>query len=259
MKNKSIIYLLIIGILLILTNSCQKDRNVLQDPPTYVDKRFNPIIFNSKLTYGTMKDIDSNVYKTINIGTQTWMAENLKVTHYRNNDSIPNVTNNSGWFYLSTGVYCNFENNLNYVPIYGRLYNYYSVVDARKLCPTGWHIPTDTEWTKLISYLGGESVAGGKLKEIGSIHWDYSDTTATNETGFTALTGHFRMYNGGFELYQNILGGWTFGEWGAWWSSSVNVLYNWNVIYLQIDSSSPGAYITDDDKRFGCSVRCVMD
>jgi uncharacterized protein (TIGR02145 family) len=137
----------------------------------------------------TVTDIDGNIYHTVTIGTQVWMVENLKTTKYRNGDPIPNVTGNA-WAALTTGAYCWYNNDAaTYKATYGALYNWYAVADSRNIAPTGWHVPTDAEWTTLTTFLGGESVAGGKLKETGTNHWTSPNTGATNETGFTALPG----------------------------------------------------------------------
>ncbi|MBI4645984.1 MAG: fibrobacter succinogenes major paralogous domain-containing protein [Bacteroidia bacterium] len=106
----------------------------------------------------TVTDIDGNIYNTIIIGTQEWMQENLKVIHYRNGDAIPDVTGDTQWSNLSTGAYCNYNNNESNALIYGRLYNWYAVADSRNICPAGWHTPTDAEWTTLTDYLGGFNI-----------------------------------------------------------------------------------------------------
>lgn len=120
-----------------------------------------------KTVHNFVTDIDGNSYKTVKIATQVWMAEDLKVTHYQNGEAIPNVTTESDWGDLSTGALCVYENDSSYVKTYGNLYNWYTVNDARQLAPKGWHIPSDAEWTTLTTYLGGEKVAGGKLREAG--------------------------------------------------------------------------------------------
>ena len=154
----------------------------------------NSITFTASTTTGnTVTDIDGNVYNTVTIGTQTWMVENLKTTRYRNGDAIPNVTNDGAWFNLTTGAYCNYNNDPNNVTTYGRLYNYYAVNDSRGIAPAGWHVPSDAEWTTLINYLGGPNVAGGKLKEAGTSHWISPNLGATNSSGFTALAVGFRF------------------------------------------------------------------
>ncbi len=207
------------------------------------------ITFNPDLTYGTMTDTDGNVYKTITIGTQTWMAENLKTTKFRNGDPIPNVTDNAAWAALATGAYCWFNNDAAaYKATYGALYNWYAVADSRNIAPIGWHVATDAEWTTLTDFLGGESVAGGKLKETGTLHWLTPNTDAINSAGFTALPGGYR-YGGGFFF--------GVGNYGDWWSSSMrSAPYAWcrymNCGYSYANKNSYEEY-------FGFSVRCIKD
>lgn len=167
----------------------------------------NNIVFTATVSSNTVTDIDGNVYQTVTIGTHVWMAENLKVTRYRNGDAIPIVTNKDSWGSLSNGAYCEYNNDVNNVVTYGRLYNWYAVDDSRKLAPAGWHVPTDGEWKQLEIYLGmsqidahsygwrGETIfnVGGKLKETGTTHWISPNEGATNETGFTALAGGVRV------------------------------------------------------------------
>ena len=149
------------------------------------------VIFSTAtLSGGTVVDIDGNVYNTVTIGTQVWMVENLKTTKYRNGDAIPNVTGNASWVALSTGAYCWYNNDAaTYKATYGALYNWYAVGDSRNIAPSGWHVATDSEWTTLSTFLGGESIAGDKLKEIGTSHWLSPNTGATNSNGFTAFPG----------------------------------------------------------------------
>ena len=140
----------------------------------------------------SIKDIEGNVYKTIAIGKQVWMTENLKTTKFNDGTSIPMVTENEAWIKLTTPAYSWYNNdstaNKN---TYGALYNWYTV-KTNKLCPAGWHVPTDAEWVALITYLEGFTVAGGKMKEKGIEHWKSPNEGATNETGFTALPGGYR-------------------------------------------------------------------
>jgi uncharacterized protein (TIGR02145 family) len=173
-------------------------------------------VFNPGLTYGTMTDQDSNVYKTITIGTQTWMAENLRTTKYRDGSSILNITDNRVWTYLTTGAYCNYNNtkSADTIATYGRLYDWYAATDSRNIAPTGWHVPTVAEWTTLTTYLGGDSVAGGKIKETGTTHWATPNIAATNESGFTALPSGTRYYKDG-----SFFG---LGGIGVIWSSAAN-------------------------------------
>ena len=119
---------------------------------------------SSSPTYGTVTDIDGNVYKTVKIGNQIWMAENLKTTRYANGDIIPNITDGKEWNNLKTGAWCFFKNETKYNSIYGKLYNWYAVADSRNICPKGWHVPTDNEFRILINKFGGEKKAGIYLK-----------------------------------------------------------------------------------------------
>jgi uncharacterized protein (TIGR02145 family) len=160
-------------------------------------------------------DSEGNSYKTVTIGTQTWMAENLKVSKYSDGTTIPNVTDNTQWAQLTTGAAWSYYNNdaANNAK-YGKLYNWYAVSKTsngnKNLCLTGWHVPTDTEWTVLTDYLGGTSVAGGKMKEVGTTNWQSPNTSATNTSLFTGLPGG-RRGNGG-DYGDNSL--------GFWWSST---------------------------------------
>ena len=144
----------------------------------------------------TVTDIDGNVYHTVTIGTQTWMVENLKTTRYRNGEAIPNITDNASWAALITCAYCDYNNIPSNSITYGKLYNWYAVNDSRNIAPMGWHVSTDAEWTTLTTFLGGTSIAGGKLKENGTIHWNSPNVGATNETGFSALPGGYRLNSG---------------------------------------------------------------
>jgi len=211
---------------------------------------FTGQLFNPDLTYGTLTDIEGNIYKTILIGTQTWMAENLKTTKYRNGDligtTIPTTLNISEentpkyqWAYLG--------NELNIDP-HGRLYTWYAATDSRNICPTGWHLPSDTELTTLRTYLGGTSVAGGKLKETVTNHWRTPNTEATNSSGFTALPSGLRFNNGTFRNNS---------YYGYWWSSTESSLsFAWSLdLYYNLSN----AYRDVHDKRYGYSVRCVRD
>jgi len=217
-----------------------------QDAATkaYVDNLIEQMYVQGAL----VRDNDGNYYSTIKIGNQIWLGENLKVTHYQNGDPIPNVTDNTEWANLSTGAYCNYNNDVNNANTYGRLYNWYTVVDNRNLCPSGWHVPSDVEWTTLTDYLGGESVAGGKLKETGTTHWISPNTGATNESGFTALPGGCRYSNGAF-------GG--IGDYGGWWSSTEGSSTDAWYRVMDYLNAGVGSYV--DVKEFGFSVRCLRD
>ncbi len=205
------------------------------------------IVFNPNINYGTMTDIDGNVYKTVTIGTQTWMAENLKTTKYKDGISIPKISDDIKWISLTTGAYCDYENDQNKVATYGRLYNWYAV-NTDKLCPTGWHVSTDPEWTQLINYLGGELIAGGKLKEVGITHWNSPNTGATNESGFTALPSAYRGNDGKF---------YSLGYYGCWWNATEFDTDSAWYRYMNYDYGNVVRnYYSKED---GFSVRCVRD
>lgn len=210
-------------------------------------------------------DGDGNTYATVLIGTQVWMASNLKTTKYNNGTPIPYVKNPVESS-LTTGGYCYYNDNIgiDYGATYGALYNWYAVDDnvstkiasngGLNICPIGWHVPTKEDWTTLITYLGGTAVAGGKLKETGTGHWTAPNTGATNEFGFTALPGGYRFYLGSpFSLESSGV-----GLIGAWWSSSANSVNNgWDMI-IQSGSSS-GSSDDATAKSWWLSVRCVKD
>lgn len=198
---------------------------------------------------GKVEDIDGNVYKTVTIGTQCWMIENLKVTHYRNGDAIPNITDDLAWNNLTTGAYCYYKNKANYSSTYGRLYNWYAVKDSRNIAPEGWHIPSAAEWTTLINFLGGDHFAGGKLKENGTMHWRKPNTGATNESGFTALPGGLRAPNVKF---------YGLGYLGYWWSSDI-FLGDFPYFYSMQYDLKWATQGTASAKSDGSSVRCLKD
>ena len=135
------------------------------------------------------------------IGTQVWMAEDLKVATYRNGEPIPNIADGTAWGSLTTGAYCNYGNVASNSTTYGRIYNWYAVDDNRNVAPPGWHVATQAEWNTLVTFLGGDDVAGGKLKESGTTHWESPNTGATNQTGFTALPGAERGFQKTFSNF----------------------------------------------------------
>ncbi len=194
----------------------------------------------------TVTDIDGNVYQTVTIGEQVWMAENLKVTHYRNGDAIPTGHSNSDWSNLSTGAYAVYDENEQNADTYGYLYNWYAVDDSRNIAPEGWHVPTDDEWQTLVDYLGGSSIAGGKMKETGTEHWNSPNTGATNESGFTALPGGYRRNYGNYSHMGNYCCFWSSAE----YSSS----YAW---YRRLTYYGSDVDRGNYDKQSGFSVRVV--
>jgi len=194
-------------------------------------------------------DIDGNAYKTVKIGSQIWMSENLKTSHYRNGDSIPTVTDNTAWSVFTTGARCWYNNDsTTYENPYGNLYNWYAVVDNRNICPIGFHIPSNMEWSTLVDYLGGESIAGGKMKATGTIYWDSSNTGATNESGFTALGGGARIYNGSFAGFRGVTHFRSTSEYAT--------TFNWSSILYAHNSTEYRGYLA---KNSGAFVRCLKD
>ncbi len=225
MKPTSLIILLIV---LITIFACEKDPTSSKDDDT-------------------IKDIDGNVYTSVIIGDQEWMVENLIVSRYRNGDVIPNVTDKNEWTSLSNGAYGNFDNNASNAVKYGRLYNWYTVTDSRNIAPLGWHVPGDDEWQTLIDFLGGNSVAGGKMKESGNDNWKSPNSGATNESGFTALPGGFR-YAGGSYAYNDY--------YSCFWSSTISGTYAHE--YSLVNQNSI-VYLSYREYRQGNSVRCIKD
>lgn len=214
-----------IGILLTLLTGCYDD-----------DENFPNIL----------TDIDGNIYKTVMIGDQVWMAENLNVTRYRNGDPIPNMQDSTEWINCNAGAYCDYNNTPEIGDVYGKLYNGYCLLDERNLAPEGWHLPSDEEWTKLVEHLGGNDIAGDKLKELSLLTW--RDLTATNESGFTALPGGNRNTNG---LFLEI------GDGGYWWSCTENSSTSMFGRGLYFYYS--GVFRGYRTKTVGFSVRCVKD
>jgi len=208
----------------------------------------NELSFTTSSAANTVTDIDGNVYHFVTIGTQTWMVENLKTIHYRNGDPVPNVTGNAAWMNLTTGAYCDYNNSSSYRDPYGVYYNWYVVNDSRNIAPLGWHVPSYAEYNTLVSYLGGTSVAGGKLKETGFDHWNSPNTGATNETGFTSVGNHGRNYDGIF---------YPLGQYGQLWCTTdidVTSAHAWGARYNDAVFSHGG-----NNKKDGFCVRCIRD
>ena len=203
--------------------------------------------------YGAnVTDMDGNVYKTVVIGTQTWMAENLKTSKYSDGTPIPNVSENMEWSKLSTGAWAYYNNDLQKNTKHGKLYNWYVVnptINGNKnVCPTGWHIPSNTEWTSLTDYLGGASVAGGKLKDVGYTNWNSPNKEATNSSLFTALPSGIRYPDGSYSYN---------GELSQWWS---NVEFNsGNAYYIAVSYTLGSVDNYPNDKKYGYSIRCLKD
>jgi uncharacterized protein (TIGR02145 family) len=206
-------------------------------------------VHNPSLSYGSITDQQGNLYKTIVIGAQEWMAENLKTTVYRNGDAIPNVTANFQWEGSNSGAWCSYNNNSQYDCPYGKLYNWYATSDPRNLCPTGWHIPTDAEWTVLTNYLGGLGTAGGKMKSNGTQYWEIANSGADNASGFSGLPGGYRSNSNG--VFSGV------GSFGSWWSATTSLVSNAWSRDLYNNNSEIGR--NGSTKGNGLSVRCLRD
>jgi uncharacterized protein (TIGR02145 family) len=218
MTNKIKIFTFILfGFILILTSNCKKEDE------TNIST--------------TVSDIDGNVYNTIAIGDYIWMSEDLKVTHYRNGDPITNMPE---WTNHTSGAYLDYSRTPGSSTKNDKLYNWYAVNDNRNLAPAGWHVPSLAEWITVITYLGGENVAGGKLKEEGTIHWEDPNTGATNESGFLALP-------------------FSEGDFGGWWSISGDVYDTTRAFSLTLSNISSWTYFRNDDKEYTFFVRCIKD
>jgi uncharacterized protein (TIGR02145 family) len=210
-------------------------------------------------TYGNgMVDIDGNNYPTVIIGNQEWMSENLRVSKYDNGDNIPNIVDNSTWNSLTTGAFCWYNHNNGYDASYGKLYNWFTTVDSRSLCPSGWRVPSDNDFAALISYLdanannsvnGIEStIAGGLLKESGTSHWNTPNVDATNSTGFSARGTGSRSW---WDFDPN------FGEGTLFWTT--NQGQSWEGISRWVQRGSGNSGRGFNTKESGFSVRCMKD
>lgn len=207
---------------------------------------------------GGVTDIDGNNYSTVIIGDQEWMSENLRVIRYNNGDSIPNVTTDGAWNALTTGGFCWYNNDNQYDLVYGKLYNWFTIDDSRGVCPTGWRVPSDSDWSTLINFLDNSSdstvngiestVAGGMLKETGLTYWDSPNTGATNSSGFSARSAGSR----GFSAFDP-----TFGTHALWWSTDEGQGWEGRSRWVIFDSANSGRGL--NTKESGFSVRCLQD
>jgi uncharacterized protein (TIGR02145 family) len=196
---------------------------------------------------GVVQDADGNNYKTVKIGKQVWMAENLRTTKYNDGTSIPVVADKNAWIVLSTPAYCLYNNDTVFKKMFGALYNGYAV-NSEKLCPKGWHISSDSEWAALVEFMGGETMAGAMLKEAGIKNWTSPNNGATNESGFNSLPGGTRFSNGLFFSMKTA---------GYWWTlNKSNPLNGW---YRSMSNSSNTVTRNYTDLTNGNSVRCVKD
>jgi len=237
-------------------SSCGKDKSEPRKGKTTA-------VFNPDKEYGTVTDIDGNEYKTITIGTQTWMAENLRVTHYQNGDPIPNEKGEMNiwqWGNLTTGAYCSYKNtnDVDSIATNGLLYNGYAAIDSRGIAPPGWHVPTEAEWDTLIEFVaagdaiidewGVNKIAGGRLKEAGTLHWGRSNR-ATNSSGFTAVPGGVRYLSDGTFAFISYVGGY-------WANSEINPII---ILFYSLDPDFNSIGKNFDSKATGRSIRCIKD
>jgi uncharacterized protein (TIGR02145 family) len=197
---------------------------------------------------GAVADIEGNYYNSIVIGTQTWLTEDLKTSLFNNGLPITNAAGTDSWLWRKTPAWCWYSNDsANYSFPRGKLYNWYAV-ETGKLCPTGWHVPSNSEWTTLQNFLGGDTIAGGKLKTTGTFFWRSPNARATDQSGFSAIPGGYRSASGKF-FYFTIV--------DNWWSTDIispDAAYNWHV-----NHESGRLYHEYSFKSFGYCVRCLKD
>lgn len=210
---------------------------------------------NTALNYGEVFDIDGNKYATIKIGQQTWMAENLRTSRYSNGDTIPNCTESYKWRSLTSGAWAHFNNNSSFNLLHGKLYNWYVVNDQRNICPTGWHVPSDEEWSILLNYLGGANTAGHKLKSRLNGAWakEYqgqigAGNEPTNESGFSAIASGIRKDDGQFILMTYRASFWSTTQYNST-----------DAIHREIFWNGDGIGTYNDKKTYGYSFRCIKD
>jgi uncharacterized protein (TIGR02145 family) len=239
MKNPKSILVTLLTLFLVASCSTNNDSNEQSPTP------------NEPIQTGiTVTDIDGNIYQTVTISKQVWTKTNLDVSHYRNGDVIPQVTDPTEWVNLTTGAWCYYNNDTANGNTYGKLYNWYAVNDSRGLAPKGWHVSTDNEWTTLENFLKG--AVAGKMKETGTTHWASPNIDANNSSGFTGLPGGLRYNYQGSSVFRAI------GNYGYWWTSSE---HNETVAFPRY----LGQYLAtnysqnEGDKHNGFSIRCLKD
>jgi uncharacterized protein (TIGR02145 family) len=232
LKGNLIYPLFLMGLVLIFSYGCKKSssNNDLSPAPGGV----------------TVTDVEGNVYPVVTIGTQTWMAANLKTTKYRNGNPIPLVADSVQWSVLTTSGYCDVNNNAAMVSVFGRFYNWYAVTDSNNIAPLGWHVPTEADWTTLSTFLG--TGPGGKLKGTGTKYWYNPNAGATNSTGFNGLPGGDRSNTGTFHYM---------GTYGCFWCTTpYSDTEGWEYI---LSTNSTSLLKMNFSKGLGLSVRCVKD
>jgi len=195
----------------------------------------------------SVTDIDGNVYGVIRIGTQLWTIENLRTTRYRDGSAIVTGLSNTAWAGTTNGAYAIYGDDPSNNAIYGKLYNWHSI-NTGKLAPAGWHIPTRAEWETLVNYLGGSTMAGGKIKSTSPL-WQAPNLGATNSSKFSALPSGWKAGTSG--NYSLI------GQSAYWWASSERNSGSGD--YLRVDDDLAGTAVNGAEKGFGFAVRCIKD
>jgi len=230
MKKIKSIALALATIGLLLTVSCKKKSDPI---PTPVDT--------------AIKDASGNVYHEVTIGKQVWLKEDLKTTKYNNGDVIPNEKT-TAWSTLTSGAYCIYNNLESNLTDYGYLYNSFVATDARGVAPKGYHVATQADWETLMAATGGTIGAGSRLKEAGFLHWNTTNTAATNSVGFSAFGGGLRQPSLPAKYINQ-------GDYGYWWTSTPTVLF----LMKAENSSLSIATFTIFAENYGLSIRCVKD
>lgn len=254
---KNVYLLIVIVICLVSCNNETKKNNEISDETT-TDSQETSLVKEGK----GVKDVEGNVYKTIVLGDQEWMASNLKTSKYNDGTTIPNEIDDIEWEYIETPAWCYYNNDSKNNNTYGKLYNWYALSPEtngdKNVCPSGWHVPTTSEWNDLVEYLGGNmsETVGGDLKESGTKHWKSPNTNATNASLFTALPAGYRQGTadqGGANLGQFL----EIGNYGSWWSATESNA-EWSDDF-SISYDNGYANVVSHTKDFGFSVRCLKD
>jgi len=227
------------ALMLLLSISCKKEGINIQS---------SGVTDNTVVTHSLLNDDKVPIMDTVKIGNQVWMSKNLDIRRYRNGDPIPQIRDRYAWISLTTGAWCWDSNDSANGSVYRKLYNWYAVNDPRGLAPEGWHIPSDKEWKILAIFLGGQDLAGGKMKETGTSHWLSPNTDATNSSGFRGLPGGYRNKNGTF--LDN-------GSNGYWWSSTETGPFR--ALYTNLSNLTGYLNRNGFNKVCGFSVRCIQD
>jgi uncharacterized protein (TIGR02145 family) len=243
---------IILFVVFAISNACKNDDNQINGSAPFPEVN----ALNPNLEYDSIFDIDGNSYAVIEIGNQTWMAENLRTTRFCNGDIIENILSSTEWQDSGLIAWAYFDNDSRYNKITGKLYTWYAAADQRNICPCGWHVPTESDWNTLINSIdpsadGGNvwpNFAGSQLKSAGTDVWETPNLAANNQSGFSALPGGHRYINGTFN---------NFGLHGYWWSATEsNALDAW---YRAMFHGNGIASRASYEKGLGLAIRCIKD